>query len=77
MFKIKIITDRKYPDWYIGVTDHLEERRARHGDPVIWHVWEPSNEETSREIEKIFLDLGMDGGPGGSGSAKYVYIYKK
>ena len=75
--EIKDRASEPYSQWYIGVTDDPIGRRTEHGNPTTWFRWRSDSESESREIEKIFLDLGMNGGSGGLGNAEFVYIYKQ
>lgn len=71
-----------YSDFYIGITDNIEERlfgfhrvpRSGH-----WFIWRPADSaDVARRIEKYYLDKGMDGGTGGGdGDTRYVYCYEK
>lgn len=71
-----------YSDFYIGITDNIEERlfgfhrvpRSGH-----WFIWHPADSaDAARRIEKYYLDKGMDGGTGGGdGDTRYVYCYEK
>ncbi len=68
-----------YSIWTVGVTDDTESRKGQHesdGENVkYWTHWKTDSEETGRDVEQHFLDLGMKGGAGGGGSAGYVYIF--
>ena len=68
-----------YNSYTIGVTDDPVIRRAAHTnnneDTSDWKDWETDSEKIGREVEKYFLDKGMQGGDGGGGKAKYVYIF--
>lgn len=73
---------KKYTYWYIGVTDNPAERRSYHeqrkGEKKVklWEHWSADNEAVARNVEKHFLDLGMNGGTGGGDAdTKYVYVY--
>ena len=70
-----------YNDFYIGITDNIEERLfgfhkvPREGH---WYIWRPADSaETARKIERYYLAKGMDGDTGGGdGDTRYVYCYE-
>ena len=71
-----------YSSWYAGITESPKDRVFgdhkvdENKDKYAWRTAE--SDKIAREIEKHFLDLGCDGGPGGGDSdAKVVYVYKK
>jgi len=66
-----------YPVWTIGVTDNPTRRRPEHGNPSVWHDWNANTEMTARNVEKYFLDKGMNGSGGGGGGTDNVYIFIK
>lgn len=72
---------KKYPEWYIGITNDPEKRRAWHETEKgkkkvkLWEDWQADSKDIASRVEKHFLDLGMDGGEGGSESPTHVYIY--
>jgi hypothetical protein len=65
--------------WIIGVTDTPETRKSHHesdGKNIkYWSQWETDSEKVGRDVEKHFVDLGMDGDAGGGGQAEYVYVF--
>lgn len=70
-----------YKDFYIGITDNIEERLfGFHRVPRqnYWFIWRPADSvEIARKIEKYYLDKGMDGDSGGGdGDTYYVYCYE-
>ena len=73
-----------YSDFYIGITDNIEERlfgyhQVRKNSDW-WIHCHADSEEIAREIEKHYLELGMDGGTGGGsgdGNTIYFYFYEK
>ena len=64
-----------YGAWTIGVTDDLARRKGEHGNPFVWHDWNADTELAARNVEAYFQAKYMKGGPGGPGSANYVYIF--
>ena len=71
-----------YRTCYAGITSDVESRLF--GDHNVskenghWIYRPASSNSVAREIEQHFLDLGMDGGPGGGdASSRIVYAYKK
>lgn len=70
---------KKYPSWYIGITDNPDERKASHkskGAKVShWRSWPADSESIARRVERHFKNLGMRGGTGGGKNPTYVYIY--
>lgn len=69
---------KDYSLWTIGVTDDEDTRKTQHGadhDVQYWLAWSADNETAARNVERHFLAKGMKGGPGGGGTANYVYIF--
>ncbi len=66
---------------YVGITSDVDDRLF--GDHNVskengWIYRLASSDTVAREIEKHFLDAGMDGGGGGGDErSKIVYAYKK
>ena len=71
-----------YKDWYVGISKDAKDRLFN-GHKVkvkggAWIVRTASSSSVARDIEKHFLDLGMDGDEGGgSDASNQVYAYKK
>ena len=66
-----------YNNWCCGITSDVKGRLTVHGMPPeeYWsHSCECKNAEDAREVEKMLLDLGCDGGMGG-GDEKSVFVY--
>lgn len=73
---------KKYAECYVGITkdanqrlfnDHNVSKESGH-----WIYRSASSDAIVREIEKHFLDKGMDGGDGGGDNQSIiVYAYKK
>lgn len=65
--------------WTIGVTDYPKTRKNQHesdGKNIeYWSQWKTDSEKVGRDVEKHFLDLGMEGDAGGGGDAGYVYVF--
>ena len=72
---IEAIAGQNYAIWTIGVTDDPARRRGQHGNPPAWRQWNADTETAARNVETYFQAKGMKGGPGGPGSADYVYIF--
>lgn len=75
---------RYYQDFYVGITSDINARLfVAHNVPEKghWYIYQwADSEDIAREVEKHFLDLGMDGGTGGGtgdGDVRYVYCYEK
>lgn len=70
---------KKYPYWYIGITDDADRRKEEHKsdgkDVTFWNSWPADTEAIARQVEKHFLDCGMDGGGGGGTNPNLVYIF--
>ena len=70
-----------YSGWYVGIAsdprtrlfnDHAVREK---GDCWIYRLCTSS--QVARDVEDYFIQLGMQGGPGGGDdSSKYVYAYK-
>lgn len=69
---------RPYGQWIVGVTDDPARRRGEYKsaghDTSWWKEWNADSEQAARSVEQHFLNKGMRGGAGGSGSADYVYV---
>lgn len=71
-----------YSDFYIGITDNINERVfGFHKVPEEGHWFITRGADTeriARDVEKYFIDLGMDGGTGGGtgGDTRIVYCYE-
>lgn len=66
-----------YSNWYVGITADPRTRHGAHGAPNLWRHWQAESHHEAREIERHFLDRGMNGGPGGGRYPRYIYVYKK
>jgi len=64
-----------YSVWTIGITDDPERRKGEHGNPAVWYEWKADSEDIARNVEKYFIDKGMQGGGGGGDHPNYVYIF--
>lgn len=68
-----------YSSWTIGITDNPVTRKAQHENEgrnvKRWQNWKTDSEEDGRQIEKYFLNKGMQGDTGGGGKAGYIYIF--
>ena len=64
--------------WYVGITEEPRNRLQAHSVKNGYIYVRASSHAVAREIEKHFIRLGTDGGPGGGDAdARYVYAYKK
>jgi hypothetical protein len=67
--------------WYVGVaadprarlfSDHKVDEQSGH-----WIIDQASSADVAREVEKLYLEKGYAGGPGGGrGKTVYVYAYR-
>lgn len=69
-----------YSDYYIGITDNIEERLfGAHNfdrEKDCGTYCQAINIEHARVVEKYFLEKGMKGGDGGgNNNSTYVYCY--
>jgi len=64
-----------YSKWTIGITDDPSRRWREHDYPAVWYQWDVDSEQVARNVERYFLDKGMQGATGGGGGADYVYIF--
>ena len=68
----------KYSIWTIGITDDPIRRKTEHendGQVVTqWEAWEVDSEQDARDIEKYFLDKGMESG-GDEGEENPTFVY--
>lgn len=67
--------------WRTGITDDPEVRLfTEHDvdptrDDYAWVMC--ANDGVAREAERMLLDAGYDGGPGGgTGASRFVYVFK-
>lgn len=70
-----------YSNFYVGISDDIDERL--HGFHKVpkqgrWFRWCPVDTvDIASNVEKHYLALGMDGGPGGGDDDTfYVYCYE-
>lgn len=70
-----------YPDWYIGITNDLDEGLFDfHGveENGIWISFGADTEEVAKKVEQYFLDKKTDGNPSSiNEGSRIVYAYKK
>ncbi|TET46772.1 hypothetical protein E3J62_03170 [candidate division TA06 bacterium] len=71
-----------YKSWYIGVTNDPERRLfVEHGvqkENGWWIYRGATSAAVARKVEEHFINLGMDGAPGGGDEkSDVVYAYKK
>lgn len=67
---------KDFTNWYVGITADPDQRHAAHGRPSIWRAWATNHPSHARELEKLFLQMGFKGAPGGGTRTYYIYIYK-
>ena len=85
---ISAITDYVNKNWpsnatkksfYIGIANNAEDRlftdHSVDKDKDIWIYCPADTEQIARDVEKYFLDLGLDGGTGGGKNINYVYCF--
>lgn len=67
-----------YSDFYVGTTNNIERRLF--GEHNVkknsqWYIWEEADsKDVAQEVEKFFLNKGMQGDTGG-GNADTVFVY--
>ena len=73
---------KAYSGCYVGITSDVDDRIF--GDHKVsrenghWIYRTASSHSVARDVEKHFLDAGMDGGGGGGDkTSRIVYAYKK
>lgn len=71
----------KYSQCYVGITSNVQKRLFEEHYVTRntgTYIWRTANMATiAREVEQHFINAGMDGGGGGSRTARIVYAYKK
>ena len=69
-----------YSDYYVGITKNIDDRLFGAHKVPEKHCWiwsQANNDSDAREVEKYFLDKGMQGGgSGGDNESVFVYVYK-
>lgn len=72
-------SNTKYSSWIIGITNDpvrcRNEHRNEGNDVSSWTVWEADDENIARNVEKYFLDKGMNGASGEGWMPNFVYIF--
>lgn len=67
-----------YREFYCGITDNIERRLfEEHNvsrDSGFWIYGPADNIEVAREVERHYLDLGMQGNTGG-GNEDSIWVY--
>lgn len=72
-----------YSKCYVGITSnvqqrlHVEHNVPKRGGGGHWIYRTAGTAAIAREVEQYFIEKGMDGGGGGSRTARIVYAYKK
>lgn len=70
-----------YKKYYVGISNDPRRRLFNEhnvNEKGVWIICPADSDTVARDVEKYFLDLGMDGGPGGGDeTATYVYCYLK
>jgi hypothetical protein len=67
--------------WRIGLTHDLKERKTYWKDTEkknvdYWSDWQADSLSDAQDIERHFIDKGMQGGTGGDLSSRYTtYVY--
>ena len=74
--QVKEITTGKYTKWQIGLTGEPLNRKAQLGNPLTWLHWKADSEQEARNVERYFLDKGMQDTGTTTGQGAYVYILK-
>jgi len=68
-----------YSQLYIGIANDGEDRvfndHCVDKDKDVWIICPSDTEQIARDVEKHFLNLGMDGGTGGGKNINYVYCF--
>ena len=78
---IQGIAGTDYSVWRIGLTHDLAERKAdwrdtEKQDVTHWHSWLADSLSDAQDVERHFINKGMEGGTGGDLYAyKTVYVY--
>lgn len=71
-----------HSNWYVGITNEVPRRKATHQRRLgkeleVFHAWQARSAREAADIEKRFLDRGMQGSGGGwRKDSVYVYVYK-
>jgi len=72
-----------YSQCYVGITSNIQQRLhdehnvPKRGEGGHWIYRTADTAAIARGVEQHFIEKGMDGGVGGSRTAKIVYAYKK
>lgn len=79
---LEYVNDDMFSSWYVGIAqDPVECLFSRHQVDQLNGQWihcGALDNVHARSAEKMLLELGFDGGPGGGDSTTtYVYAYKK
>ena len=78
---LRLSSKRYWGDYYVGITDNIEERlHGFHQVPKenYWYKWcKADSEQIARDVEKHYLGKGMDGDTGGGDNdTVFVYCYE-
>ena len=69
-------------NWYVGITKEVPRRKAAHQRRLgreleVFAAWRARSAREAADIERGFLELGMQGAGGGWGAESvWVYVYK-
>ena len=72
----------RFDNWYVGVTNCVERRQRQHRnrlgkDLEIFEFWKARSARDAADIERVFLEMGMDGSYGGwNQDSVYIYVFK-
>jgi hypothetical protein len=72
----------RFGNWYVGVTCEVDRRIRQHAlrtgmELEIVEAWQAKSAREAADIERTFLQMGMDGAGGGwTDRSKYVYVFK-
>ena len=64
-----------YGSWYCGITADIKANKTRHKNPEKYKCFRGSTPKIVREIEKHFINLGMDGDVGGGTDVTHLYVF--
>jgi len=71
-----------YENWYVGITQDIQRRKRSHerrlGKELVVHAsWRARSAREAADIERLFLDQGMQGSGGGwNERSVHVYVFK-
>jgi len=69
---------RKFPNWYVGLTDDPDRRRAEHQHPSAWYALPTPSNHIAERVKFLLYDgfTLKSENRGGVAASVYAYVFK-